>query len=153
MITVAHDQSSVSYFISEFHWSRNVLFAFNKQISAGQKSYVVWHTSDVTADIHAKIFKSFSVRIFMAIFVDFFVICSLSSIQNFFKAKCFFSIKFKLSFNSYSQKSALRARARCARMEPPISGVLYWPQGPVPPLGPDLRGPILETSPSLLIIN
>ena len=50
-------------------------------------------------------------------------------------------------------KSALHARPRCARMEPPISGVLYWPQGPVPPLGPDLRGPILETLPSLLIIN
>ena len=101
----------------------------------------------------------------------------LESKQNFAPCRHFWSVLFRLltsAFYLYHQrnncwhsgwadrshllsatrlKSALCARPRCARMEPPISEVLYWPHGPVPPLGPDHNGPPVDPSRSHPIIN
>ena len=57
------------------------------------------------------------------------------------------------SFKETRLKSALRARPRCARMGPRISGFLYWPPGPVPPLGPGFKGPQGQAHPCNPIIN
>ena len=38
-------------------------------------------------------------------------------------------------------------------MGPRISGVLYWPPGPVPPLGPGFKGPQGQAHPCNPIIN
>ena len=64
-----------------------------------------------------------------------------------------------------TKKRALRAdvaprirghiRAQGAQMWPLVSGVLflYWPPGPVPPLGPGLIGPQVQAHPCNPIIN
>ena len=58
--------------------------------------------------------------------------------DNFQPVNLAFSVKLAI-------KARFRALPRCRRMKPRISGVLYWPNPSVPPLGPDLRGPVLET--------
>ena len=56
------------------------------------------------------------------------------------------SIRVVILRNS-TKKRALRADVAL------VSGVLYWPPGPVPPLGPDLIGPQVQAHPCNPIIN